>query len=138
MGTRSLTYVYDGRSRIVCMYRQYDGYPTGHGAELADFLKPYRIVNGLGAANDNARLANGMSCLAAQLVAHFKTEPGQFYLMPLSRKLDAWQEYEYHVKRDSITVYDLYGEGDSPRRELFRGSWGHFFEWINQQGQKAA
>ena len=34
MGTRSLTYVYDDYSvntPIMCMYRQHDGYPTGHG-----------------------------------------------------------------------------------------------------------
>ena len=39
MGTRSLTYVYDDYSvntPIMCMYRQYDGYPTGHGAELSE------------------------------------------------------------------------------------------------------
>ena len=32
----------------VCnMYRQFDGYPTGHGAELAEFLNGGRLVNGL-------------------------------------------------------------------------------------------
>ena len=38
MGTRSLTFVYDEQEAIINMYRQYDGYPTGHGAELAEFL----------------------------------------------------------------------------------------------------
>jgi hypothetical protein len=51
MGTRSLTYVYGGDREtkpLVCMYRQFDGYPSGHGQELIDFLKPIRLVNGLG------------------------------------------------------------------------------------------
>ena len=39
MGTRCLTYVYEGNSPLVCLYRQFDGYPSGHGTELANFLK---------------------------------------------------------------------------------------------------
>ena len=32
MGTRSLTFVYDEYGeKIINMYRQYDGYPSGHG-----------------------------------------------------------------------------------------------------------
>lgn len=48
MGTRSLTFVYDedDKTPIVNMYRQFDGYPSGHGADLADFLLPLRLVNG--------------------------------------------------------------------------------------------
>ena len=42
MGTRSLTFVYEKYGQVqkpvVNMYRQFDGYPTGHGAELAEFL----------------------------------------------------------------------------------------------------
>lgn len=138
MGTRSLTYVYDGRGKVLCLYRQYDGYPTGHGAELADFIKPFRIVNGLG-ARDNQKLANGMGCLAGQLVTHFKGDTvGDFYLMSTSRKLDAWQEYEYHIRDKSITVYDLYGTEEKPKRQIFKGSWLEYYEWINQQKLKEA
>lgn len=138
MGTRSLTYVYDGRSCVLCLYRQFDGYPTGHGQELADFLKPFRIVNGLG-ARDNQKIANGMGCMAGQLVSHFKGDTaGYFYLMPTSRKLDAWQEYEYHIRQKSITVFDLYGEGEKPRRQIFKGTWQAFYKWIDEQLAKEA
>ena len=34
MGTRSLTFVYEGDKPFVNMYRQFDGYPSGHGQEL--------------------------------------------------------------------------------------------------------
>ena len=48
MGTRSLTYVYDEQGeKIINLYRQFDGYPTGHGQELAEFLNKGRMVNGL-------------------------------------------------------------------------------------------
>jgi hypothetical protein len=95
MGTRALTFVYDGERPIINLYRQYDGYPSGHGAELAQFLEGFKIVNGLGAKTPT-RIANGMGCLAAQLVAHFKTEAGQFYLHSPEEK-DCGQDYEYHV-----------------------------------------
>lgn len=38
MGTRSITTIIDHQwdkpVRLVTMYRQYDGYPSGHGKEL--------------------------------------------------------------------------------------------------------
>lgn len=99
MGTRSLTVVEDGKGReVLVMYRQYDGYPSGHGEELAAFLKPFTVVNGLG--DDRRKVANGMGCLAAQIVAHFKTEPGTFYLYPSGTR-DYGEEYVYTVKSDS-------------------------------------
>ncbi len=99
MGTRSLTFVYDGDEAIINMYRQYDGYPSGHGAELAHFLGQFTIVNGI-RVGESRKVANGMGCLAAQMVSHFKgDEAGQFYLYPASAK-DCGQDYEYHVYTD--------------------------------------
>ena len=50
MSTRSLTFVKDDTNRVVMnMYRQCDGYPSGLGAELYEFLKDIKMVNGLGA-----------------------------------------------------------------------------------------
>jgi len=95
MGTRSLTFVYDEQDAIINMYRQYDGYPSGHGAELAEFLAPFTMVNGI-STRESRKVANGMGCLAAQLVAHFKSEAGGFYLYPTSA-VDCGQDYEYHV-----------------------------------------
>ena len=39
MGTRSLTTFIDDHTEeeIVVMYRQYDGYPEGHGRDLVNF-----------------------------------------------------------------------------------------------------
>ena len=104
MGTRSLTFVYDGQEPIINMYRQYDGYPTGHGAELAEFLAPFTLVNGLG-INETRKVANGMGCLAAQLVANFKGEAGGFYLYPTSA-VDCGQDYEYHIFDNVLTFLD--------------------------------
>ena len=42
------------------------------------------------------KVANGMPCLAAQLVAKFKQEVGHFYLYP-ARTRDCGEEYVYTV-----------------------------------------
>lgn len=135
MGTRSLTYVYENykdeagktvQEPIICLYRQYDGYPTGHGAELAEWLSKYTIVNGLGMLDDGVKVANGMGCLAAQLVANFKKEAGQFYLHAPRLGRDDWQEYEYHIQHDKIIVYGY-------DKEIFSGTWQQYLNWIGEQ-----
>ena len=98
MGTRSLTLVYDERRQpILNLYRQYDGYPKGHGAELALFLERGRLVNGLSGRDEP--VFNGMGCLAAQLVTNFKDGPGGFYIHSVT-ETDCGQDYEYHVYLD--------------------------------------
>jgi hypothetical protein len=96
MGTRALTILNDNDGdEIAVLYRQMDGYPSGHGEELAAFLRGFTVVNGLGV--DRAKkVANGGSCLAAQIIAHFKTEAGQFYLHPPGTR-DCWEDFRYTV-----------------------------------------
>lgn len=82
MGTRSLTVVKDQYSDEECMvmYKQFDGYLSGHGKDLAEFLEGKSIVNGL--SGDTSKVFNGTGCLAASIVAHFKEEAGGIYLYP--------------------------------------------------------
>jgi hypothetical protein len=127
MGTRSLTYVYDGESPVVCMYRQFDGYPEGHGREVASFLEEMTVVNGL-AMDETRRVANGMGCLAAQLVASFKGQAGGFYLHSPILGREDWQDYEYHIFEDKVKVYSgTYTE--SGENVIFEGSWLDFIIW---------
>ena len=124
MGTRSLTFVYDGDRPLINLYRQFDGYPSGHGAELAEFLAGKRIVNGL--SGDTSMVFNGMGCLAAQLVAHFKQSAGGFYIHSVE-DTDCWQDYEYHVYEDRVTVKRHDGE------VLFSGAWREFADFCFQE-----
>jgi hypothetical protein len=116
MGTRSLTHFIerykevskDKRRKpkvkdteIVVMYRQYDGYPSGHGIELAEFLSQGRLVNGISAV-EKELVFNGMGCLSAQVVAHFKNGAGGIYLHSAGTT-DAWQNYDYYVIGDDET-----------------------------------
>lgn len=123
MSTRSLTFVKDDTNRVVMnMYRQCDGYPSGLGTELYEFLKDIKMVNGLG--DDFAKkIANGAGCLAAQIVAHFKDGPGGVYLLHPSSK-DCGQEYEYHITADEsgITVKVVEtGWGGRRSKTLYQG-----------------
>lgn len=102
MGTRSLTVVVDNTwpgdkepREIMVMYRQFDGYPSGHGKELKDFLSGIRVVNGI-PVGDGRRMANGGGCLAAQIVAHFKTGCGGIYIYPAGHR-DCGEDYTYTV-----------------------------------------
>lgn len=97
MGTRSLTRVIAGGKHYVNLYRQFDGYPTGHGAELAAFIAGKEIVNGYQSSGQKA--FNGAGCLAASLVANFKKDIGGFYLYP-AESTDCGQDYEYILTVD--------------------------------------
>jgi hypothetical protein len=128
MGTRSLTYVYDGAEPVVCMYRQFDGYPSGHGSELAEFLFDGKLVNGI-PFGSKEKLFNGMGCLAAQMVAKFKQEVGGFYLLPTRKDHDSWQDYEYHVFEDKVIVYSGRGKENNI---IFNGPWADFAEFCSE------
>ena len=123
MGTRSLTFVYDGDKPIINMYRQFDGYPSGHGSELADFLKGFEIVNGYGEVKP--KIANGMGCLAAQMIANFKQSVGGFYIHAVT-DTDCWQDYEYHVYENKVVV-------KNPTEVIFDGDWNDFCEFCSAE-----
>ena len=132
MGTRSLTYVYDSDEQpIMCMYRQFDGYPTGHGSELAHFLLPFKIVNGHKVDAKMGKVANGMGCLAAQLVANFKTDVGNIYLYSPKLKIDAMQEYEYHITENSVKI--VLPGWEEPNEVIFEGSYEEFFDFCQEK-----
>ena len=158
MGTRSLTTVIETyrdekkekqvKIKLVKMYRQYDGYPEGHGAELTEFLSDGKVVNGLGADDINKkRVFNGAGCLAAQLIAHFKNGAGGFYIEPITAK-DCGQEYEYEIVVDFVTkevtlkcievgYIDSKGNYKSGKRVLFEGKPTDFEQFIEERAEKA-
>ena len=126
MGTRSLTYIEESygenrekKQNILCMYRQYDGYLSGHGAELAEFLQDFTVVNGYNSGTPK-RAANGMGCLAAQLIAHFKDGIGNIYIHEPNDS-DCGEEYTYTVYEEDgkvrIRAYDVWA-----KKIIFDGS----------------
>jgi len=130
MGTRSLTTFIDDHTKeeIVVMYRQYDGYPSGHGRDLTNFLNEMKIVNGIPGGKKLTQLANGISCLAAQVVSHFKNGVGDFYLHAGDTR-DYGEEFVYTIyAKDNelkVKVEDTYED-----KVLFDGNTDEMDKWI--------
>ena len=119
MGTRSLIFTYDrDGEKIMCLYRQYDGYPEGHGTDLAEIL--------------NNTESNGMECLSASIVAKLKTGAYNIYLYPTDVE-SCGQEYEYHIYKDRVEILDTYGATE----EIFTGTYQEFQEFCINQSRKA-
>ena len=149
MGTRSITRVIETwndektnklkKQTYVCMYRQMDGYPSGMGSDLAEFLNSGKIVNGISLA-ETERVFNGMGCLAAQMVAHFKDGAGGYYLYPTNVG-KVWQEYEYEIiqhegeelKLKVIEVGYINNKGKycEGKKTLYFGSAKGFESWLS-------
>ena len=111
MGTPCHTILYDNDGKEICvLYRHFDGYPRIHGEQLKNFLKGKRIVDGINTNDNKDEIFNGMDCLAASLVAHFKKEVGNFYLKPPKNR-DG--QYEYKVKKDLNGIILLIIKDDS-------------------------
>jgi hypothetical protein len=111
MGTRSLTrfILQDGEEKkaITCVYRQYDGYPHGHGRELAEFLMSGQMVNGF--VQTKPKQFNGIGCLAAQFIKEFKDGVGNIYIEePNAIGLDEQYIYEVIYKQPD----GLFGKAD--------------------------
>ena len=114
---------------LCLVYRQYDGYPSGHPFETAEWLSGGRVVNGLGLSEDQL-VFNGAGCLAAQMIAKFKDGPGGTYMHSLSSRGKCWEDYLYDiiVKEDRTIEYVCYENyGDEPT-EIFRGTPQEFVE----------
>jgi hypothetical protein len=142
MGTRALTFVYDGSTPIINMYRQYDGYPSGHGLELAEFLTQGRLVNGLSGKNET--VFNGMGCLAAAMIANFKQSAGGFYIHSVE-DTECGQDYEYHVYQvgDELRVRvtnrgcNMFGLTQSDTNDnIFDGTAVEFLDYCNPEKEQ--
>lgn len=97
MGTRALTRIFEhgADTPLLTLYRQSDGYPSGHGAELLAFAKGMSITNGI--SGDGQGTANGMGCFAAQLIARLKDRVGLHYVVPPD---PSWKRYAYDIRPD--------------------------------------
>ena len=95
------------------IYHHYDGYPEYLGCNLAEFLCDFRVVNGLPTNYfEDIKIANGMGCLTAQLIAGLKEEAGNIYVdYPDTDRDDV--EFTYYIwgcvgKDIWMSIFDLH------------------------------
>lgn len=140
MGTRARINVIEGGAILVSIYRQYDGYPEGLGREVAQFLCGLTLVNGMGA--DKSSIANGMGCVAAQLIKTLKTEAGNVYIRDTGAHSQG-EEYVYNVYAagteiwiaaygGSMTAFGMPGDEESEMVTIFNGSPYEFLKFLKK------
>jgi hypothetical protein len=133
MGTRSETSFYDNEGREICrFYRQMDGYPSGHGVDLATACDRI-IVNGYTLDMTVKTHANGMGCLAAQVIAALKADQGLggIYMYPTNVPYGDWSEFTYHVtpEDDHVRIQCK----DSDGKEVFNLQPDDVERWVTEK-----
>lgn len=105
MGTRSETSFMDGDNEICRIYRQMDGYPSGHGLDLAKICN-LKMVNGYTSGMQAGTHANGIGCLAAQVIQRLKEESGLggIYLQMPSGPYGDWTDYVYVIRGNEGSI----------------------------------
>jgi hypothetical protein len=103
------------KENVMCaIYQQWDGYASGVGLELAEFLNDIEMVNGISSDRTIGKIANGIGCLSAQYIAHIKKEVGSVYMT----YADDYQGYDYEV----IIGYEGEGWSMKPKQPIIRVS----------------
>jgi hypothetical protein len=138
MGTHAITHIKDEEGRhITSLFRHWDGNPSNHGKEVAEFLVHRKIVKGIPLVQDNQGkriipiISNGMSDLAAQLVCHLKSENevGNIYLQPREVAEEGlFTDYTYTItgkEGDKEAYIKVEGQGYA-----FEGRMSAFLDYI--------
>ena len=141
MGTRSLTVIKGLHVNLCVIYSQYDGYPTGHGADLLELLgkgEPFRILNGFNGRDEYGKAANGMGCLAAQVIKGLKDGLGGVYVYPPgAADQDCGQDYVYTLYLPSGETGELHLKCQAGSETLYDGPI-HQFDPEAVEAQEAA
>lgn len=75
MGTRSTTKVFYEGIFVFGLYRQYDGYLSGHGKDLVEFMDSHTIVDGISAGME--KIINGPHHFGIVLVEYMLEKTGR-------------------------------------------------------------
>ena len=134
MGTRSTIAFIDKRvtkdgkvytDELVRIYQQYDGYPSGVGLKLANWLKDKKIVNGFGYGETAENgYCNGVGCMSAQFIHDFKDGIGNLYITDHDDSED--YDYKVIVTNDSTITLEVYEDGV----HIFEGSAIEFIDAV--------
>lgn len=115
MGTRSNVRFKENGKVIGCLYRQYDGYPTGMGQDLLDILPggDPSILNGFSLDSKCPTHFNGIGCLAAYVTGKLKgNQIGNVYVYPSDHVPgESGEEYVYDLSLGDdglhLTLYSI-------------------------------
>ena len=101
MSTRCITHIHemktlDPNEHIVCsFYRHWDGYPSGHGRDLYEWLKDKGLKNGIGLDFREGKDFNRAGSMAVKLMNHIYNISG-CEVIPTGAK-NYGEEFTYHI-----------------------------------------
>lgn len=136
MGHRTHTYVYEDteitntEDALVCIYHQW-GLPSEYGRRLGEFLRNIELVNGYGSDANIGTQANGMGCLAAQLIGSEKSKLGLggCYITAVQEEVDTlFIEYIYEIWPNKVkiskTSWSAMAKVNWPKdKVIYQGDW---------------
>lgn len=143
MGTRSLTHIYhvDGTTPMLSLYRQFDGYPSGHGALISKTFKGRKLVDGY--SNPDTQV-NGMANVPTMLIgAYYHGDPygpipcGGLYITGPGAS-DEGEEYVYHIRGKSGQLKLTVEQGYYPKfKVIFDGPLDDFNPLMQEEEDAA-
>ena len=108
------------------IYHHYDSYPDHLGVGLAKFLSDIRVVNGLN-KDESTISANGIGCLAAQVLTHLKL--GRHYGLEKGDKIqegNVYLDWPGTERCDIEYTYYIWAvDGKDIWISIFSGGLGH-------------
>ena len=118
MVTRSVIQFYEKDKFMCAIYQQFDGYLSGVGKELKDFIKSKEWVNGY--QNDNQ--FNGFGCFIARYILQFKSGTGGLYIVSKDEVSDYGYNYTVRFEDDQIDLScDYQPEEDDEEDDIDEG-----------------
>lgn len=145
MGTRSITRIQKDGETLVAVYRQYDGYLSGQGRDLANILKDRKVVNGI-RVGEGMNVFNGAGCLAANIICEMKREDnggaGSVYIHSVDTE-DEEYAYNINVKTKNSDEWS-YSYEEYPTitvirwgEEIFSGTSLEFLKFVEEDEEHA-
>lgn len=112
MTTSGLIIVRDDDNRPLVAIRQHgDGYPSGLGYDLAKTFGETRIINGIKKDAIHISYANGMNCLAAQIVwvmkSRVRDQIGGIYLVSTKEDWHGLCNWTYILTKNKEDQLDV-------------------------------
>ena len=97
MGTRASVIFEEAGEPVLAIYKHYDGYPSGLGAQLQEIISAGKLVNGLGSDRTLGSYFNGYGCMFATIIAKLKEEPGNVYVCRIKDVGQQSEDFIYEV-----------------------------------------
>jgi len=140
MGCHAITTIKDlDGQHLVSIFRHWDGNPSNHGMQIAEFLANRPIKSGQPPRHPETgypKMSNGISDLAAQLIHHLKSDPhsevGNIHIMNRAEAADHPYIDYYYTITGKVGDDEAHIAASGKDGFQFSGSMTGFIEYIRE------